>query len=1540
MTPLNRWTTGLLLAGLLAAGPGRLMAQAGEEPPRQQLEEVLYDDLLDNLAAEAAAQESAPAASPAASRQAAQPAMSVIAKTSTATMRCLPTCSTTDGRFLAIAGQNLATLSGADLNLQISVPAAATSFTIGLFDGDARGVDSAGLSHWDTGVTTAVYEYTLYTDPAADGAGATVVEMVPGSPVLTGAAMADNAWTDFTIPTSAAARTPSGNFFYHLKIRLTTPSLTSLNAFKVRTTAVISGLTLDPVARPFSYIVNPTSQSDLRILYPGFPADTPTTYDGTFSFYFDVPTSRSSLTLWDGDFDRGKFDGTNLDTDDPDTPNAPFRPAWSTIDTVPEGVAVGLTGTTGNPPDDRSPAGSGIYSLRSPSIRYDLIFPDGQSFASDNPSGNQEWEQFKISTDPFDRSQMDAAAPSIPPGTYQLRIQGVDLLNLNALLLPTKVICIDDLGIPCTLLRPFAVGDTVFFDGNADHLQGAGEPGIPGVVLELRDTAGFLLGTATTDADGHYRFEVDAGSYQVTPAASNFNAGGALYGYIATIATQITQTVSNDNVLTYDFGYRGTASLGDRVWLDADGDGVQDSGETGLNGVTVELLNGSGNTYATTVTAGDGDYSFDHLPPGTYSVRVVAATLPAGVAPTFDLDGTGTANTATLSLAAGAHRTDADFGYRGTASLGDSVWTDTNGNGVQESGEAGLDGVTVRLYDGANNLVATAVTAGGGLYAFNFLPAGTFTVTVDASTLPAGTAPTYDLDGTGTANTATVSLAAGATRTDVDFGYRGTASLGDRVWYDADGDGAQDTGEPGLNGVTVQLVDGGGNVIATATTAGDGGYSFNNLMAGTYTVRTVAASLPAGAVATFDADGAATANTATVTLAGGASRTDVDFGYRGTASLGDRVWYDVNGNGAQDTNETGLNGITVQLVDNGGNVIASTVTAGDGAYSFPGLLAGIYTVRTVVANLPADAAPTFDADGTATPDNATVTLATSQSRTDVDFGYNGTGALGDRVWYDINGNGIQETGEVGLNGVTVELLNGSGNVVNTAVTAGNGGYSFSGLFPGAYSVRVVTSTLPGGAAETYDLDGTGTADTATATLTNGQNLNTVDFGYRGTAAVGDRLWLDLNDNTLQDSGEPGINGVAVELLDASGNVLASTTTSSAGIYGFTNLLAGSYSVRVVASTLPPGLSQTYDLDGTGTANTAALSLNAGDVRPDVDFGYRGSLQFGDRVWFDYDGDGVQDTGEPGLASVTIELRDSSGALVATTITGGNGLYSFYNLPPGTYTVTVVASTLPGGAVATYDLDGTASANTAAVTLATGQNRTDVDFGYRGTASLGDRVWLDYDGDGVQDDGEVGINGATVQLLDGTGTVIATTTTAGDGNYSFPNLLAGTYKVRVIAPAGMTQTYDLDGVATASLATAAVSAGQSRTDVDFGYRPAAPGTGTIGYWKTHPEAWPVATITIGGRVYTKDQAITLLGTPSRGDKSIDLFKQLVAAKLNLIAGNNPSCIYQTISSADAWMATYPPGSNVSAGSAAWTTASPWHTTLDNYNNGDLCAPHRN
>jgi hypothetical protein len=227
------------------------------------------------------------------------------------------------------------------------------------------------------------------------------------------------------------------------------------------------------------------------------------------------------------------------------------------------------------------------------------------------------------------------------------------------------------------------------------------------------------------------------------------------------------------------------------------------------------------------------------------------------------------------------------------------------------------------------------------------------------------------------------------------------------------------------------------------------------------------------------------------------------------------------------------------------------------------------------------------------------------------------------------------------------------------------------------------------------------------------------------------------------------------------------------------------------------------------------------------------------------------------------------------------------------------------------------------------------------------VWSDTNNNGVRDAGELPIVGAVVTLNG--------FSTATDSNGSYL-LLAdlGTHQVIVqippgtqVSPAnvGTDDTIDSDGVSDGlgnSVATIALTADQSFTaDTDFGFSAtpvAQPGTGTPGYWKNHPEAWPAAGITVGGVEYSQAQALAFLDTPGK-DKSLTMFSSLVSAKLNVLSGNDPSCVASTIEAADSWMTTYPAGSGVKAASLAWKLGEPLHRLMDNYNNGMLCAPHR-
>ena len=100
-----------------------------------------------------------------------------------------------------------------------------------------------------------------------------------------------------------------------------------------------------------------------------------------------------------------------------------------------------------------------------------------------------------------------------------------------------------------------------------------------------------------------------------------------------------------------------------------------------------------------------------------------------------------------------------------------------------------------------------------------------------------------------------------------------------------------------------------------------------------------------------------------------------------------------------------------------------------------------------------------------------------------------------------------------------------------------------------------------------------------------------------------------------------------------------------------------------------------------------------------------------------------------------------------------------------------------------------------------------------------------------------------------------------------------------------------------------------------------GTGTIGYWKNHPEAWPINEIEIGGILYSKEAAIEVMKTikgknPTKGDKTYDMFAQMVATRLNLFANNPWDCIFDTWWKANFWMTNNPLGSGVGASSDAW------------------------
>jgi SdrD B-like domain/Secretion system C-terminal sorting domain len=1028
-----------------------------------------------------------------------------------------------------------------------------------------------------------------------------------------------------------------------------------------------------------------------------------------------------------------------------------------------------------------------------------------------------------------------------------------------------------------------SIGDKVWLDNGVgagvanDGIQNGTEPGVAGVTVTLYQNGpdglpgtadDIVLGTTVTDAFGNYLFDNLAPS---TSAATSYNVGFTLpanHQFTTQTNTQVTGTSNATNTTTTTGGStaangsdastttgrtgsfwlaageaeRGADaglifstptqpnSIGDKVWFDTDGDGVQDTNEPGVAGVTVTLYAANGTTViATTITDANGNYSFTNLPPNTdYIIGVTPPpgtvfTTSGGTTPGTNTDSdvnpaTGKTNVVVNSGVAGTQITGIDAGIKsqpaGTASLGDKVWNDLNSNGTQDVNEPGIAGVTVNLYQdlngdgvltgGETTPYATAVTDAFGNYIFNGLPVTASNKWQVEFVQPAGYNNTpvlnnnsggdqtdSDITDNATDRTAFIRLKADERNMSVDAGFvlaspPGALKLGDKVWRDDDADGQQDATEPGVPGVTVKLFQNGPDglpgtaddvLVGTTSTDVNGNYIFTNLAAST------------GATTNYNVQFSnIPANFVFTTQDAGADATDSDVN-----SLG----------------------------------------------------------KTGSINL--------------TADNLTIDAGIKQGTA------SGLGSIGNRVWVDLGAtpNGIQDAGEPGVAGVTVTLRdagpdgivgNGDDGLTKTTVTNALGEYLFTGLPSSNYVVDF--STLPAGYGLTTQNAGTddnvdsdggalgtggaaaGTSRTAVIALGVGEDNLSVDLGLTqpaGKNTLGNKVWWDQNANGTQDGTEPGLAGVVVTLVNASGQFIdvngtivttpVTTTTDANGQYLFTGLADGNFAVKF--SNLPAGFDFTTretnvpgtDIAGSdadrvsGITGVVALNFAAGGTQRDnrsLDAGIVSTrAALGNRVWDDLDGDGIQDAGEPGVAGVQVILYAADGTTVlGSTITDQNGNYLFANLNAGTYVVGVNAATLPTGTQFTQTntpgdngdntnsdvaTSGATIGKTASIVLAAGEVDLTIDAGIRRTpvASIGNRVWDDLNGDGIQDAGEPGIAGVVATLFNSANQPIGSAVTDGNGNWLITNVPPGTgYYVQFSnPPAGAYTTQDNGGPGT-------------------------------------------------------------------------------------------------------------------------------------------------
>jgi hypothetical protein len=729
-----------------------------------------------------------------------------------------------------------------------------------------------------------------------------------------------------------------------------------------------------------------------------------------------------------------------------------------------------------------------------------------------------------------------------------------------------------------------ALGDFVFEDLDADGIQDAGEPGVPGVAVNLLDPGAdgecdtgneIVLDTTVTDAAGLYLFDgLAAGEYCVEFVLPD--------GFGFTLQDQLPPdndgdgdgfTDSNDNCpawpnpdqLDTDGNDQGDAcECGDQ-----NGDGTVDIND--LIAINAAIFDPSLATPLCDTNEDDICNIQDLLGVNSkifgepaFCSRFPSSGPGQGAGDAIDSDANpATGQTGNISLDPGETDLTNDAGLIRPAALGDFVFEDCNGNGIQDDAAipgcsfgAGIPGVPVELLlpgddgdcgTGDEQLLATTATDADGLYLFSELSSGEYCVEFPASPAealecPAGSSASYttkNAPGSAAANdsnanpdgtTDLVDLAPGEEDLTIDAGVLCSVALGDTLWNDRDRDGIQDGlnqsgGEPGINGVTVTLFDCAGNPVGAPTTTGPapagaappqfpggaGWYQFDGLVPGCYVVQFdrptgfVFSAANQGGDPALDSNAGPDGVTAPIELISGQSDQTIDAGVnQPPAGLGDFVFEDRNADGIQDPGEPGIPDVPVILLTNPDGdadcssgdeqLVATTTTDGMGAYAFEGLDPTDYCVefdKSVVDCTTDDfplGSPTFspqqqgaDRATDSNPDPETgvsdnVNLAPEEFDPTIDAGIFCPAKLGNRVFEDLNGDGIQDPEEDGISGVTVELFDCEGQPILdsetgqqvTRVTDSEGFYMFGaepGIFdlaPGEYVARFDPTSFPDG----------------------------------------------------------------------------------------------------------------------------------------------------------------------------------------------------------------------------------------------------------------------------------------------------------------------------------------------------------------------------------------------------------------------------------------------------------------------------------------------
>ena len=894
------------------------------------------------------------------------------------------------------------------------------------------------------------------------------------------------------------------------------------------------------------------------------------------------------------------------------------------------------------------------------------------------------------------------------------------------------------------------------------------------------------------------------------------------------------------------------AQISGQVFYDKNNDSINNSGDEAIEDIMINLYSSQSIFVASTFTDDRGEYSFLNLLPGQYYIEVIDnvdsllfATPNVG-SDSQDSDVTGAFGEGTtdlISANAGDALIDVDAGFILALTIGNFVWEDLNGDGIQQLEEPGIEGVSVMLTNSSNTIITTKTDADGH-YSFAGLSAGEYLVEFPELDNLVATVPDIadaDNDSDYLPNSPIfLSFSEGGIIDSIDAGYFHPSSVGDFVWEDLNSDGLQDEAEPGIIGAILNLINVNDEIIQSTTSDSTGFYQFDNITPGTYLIEIqtdvqyypTEFNVGGGASSDIDSDVVVQDDKFTsqpFDLISNSKDLSLDFGFiEQPATIGGFTFLDKNNSGQYDSDELFISQINVYLYNSNNEKVDSTQSDEGGFYLFENIAAGFYylvfDLRQEDLFTSADIGDDLsDSDVTSSiifGSTDLFNLSPDEENYSLSVGYQKKPKVGDFVWLDENGNGIQDLGEMGINDVLIELYNDQNQVVQSVLTGPNpesfspGYYLFQNIDPGDYYIKIPVNELydfaiidesqPGNNSTINNENGIGTS--YTFNLIGNQTKLSIDGGYAFKKGnIEGEVWVDDNEDGIQAPDDILKPGVMVSLFTENGTLAFFRTTNENGQYFFTGLEAGNYFVlftiedqyRFTSPFSGTDISLNSDVNGENlVGSTTILSVVDGVTREHIDAGLiDGAIDINGITWIDADGNGIQESNENPLPNVQVNLYNLSDSLLATTISDANGNYKFENnlaaeyylvfTPEDSSYINTIANQ---GNDDNIDDDVTSfftSGSTDTIEVEFFQNEKSINAGYFQYSKIGDQVFIDLNENAINDN-EAGLNGVFVNLYNDSGIVIASdTTTQGggldSGYYLLENIPPGLYTIQFTRP---------------------------------------------------------------------------------------------------------------------------------------------------------------